>query len=291
MQKLRILPLALLSLSVGLMTACDSTSSNSGPSITNLYLDNTALVANGGSTGIHATVADPNKGIQVSFKVVQNGTDITSGFTISYTAPVSTATSWSAFNDGKASIAATSSAVNGADTLVMTVTDASGSGTATQKVPLTVTGGTNGGGGAGLQDIGGVILGAQGATPGSFLDVVDTAAWTSGSNKPYASIDVVFGTDAGGTISLMSPADAYNLDGWSLSGWTTLNTTTIVYSSTALTTSAQVQSAIGNSTAQKAVAQNGWYALYLSTGKYAAIQLTSLSATDRTATVSVEIFD
>jgi hypothetical protein len=202
MQKRLLLPLATLSLFVGLMTACDSTSSNSGPSITNLYLDNTSLSAGGGSTGIHATVADPNKGIQVNFKVVQNGTDVSSDFTISYTAPSSSVTSWSAFNDGSAKISAVSGATNGNDTLVMTVTDASGSGTATQRVPVTVTGGVNGGGSTATQSYTGSVYDVNGPNKGAFdlINNTGVSASSSDATKDLKDITAV-GTVFDGSLS------------------------------------------------------------------------------------------
>jgi hypothetical protein len=158
------------------------------PTITSLYLDNTTLTAGGASTGIHATVTDPNGGISVSFKVLQNGTDVTSGFTISYTAPVSTATSWSAFNDGNTKISANTGAANGTDTLVMSIIDATNSGTATAKVPITVTGELTG-----RSDS---TLSALSTNPGTF-----TAAFSSSTLSYTDSV-------ASGTSSLTVTATA-----------------------------------------------------------------------------------
>jgi hypothetical protein len=144
MQKLRLLPLAILSLSMGLMTACDSTSSNSSPTITNLYLgDGTAtvtLTAGQGSTGIHATVAG-QAGFTVAFTVTDsNGNPATSNFTPSFTQPGSSATSWSAFNDGSASLTAKSTAANGTYTLILTASNGGASSVA--KTTFKVTGGS-----------------------------------------------------------------------------------------------------------------------------------------------------
>jgi len=196
MQKRLLLPLATLSLFVGLMSACDSTSSNSGPTITNLYLgDGTgtaSLTAGGGSTGIHATVADPNIGIVVTFKVMQGTTDASSFFTFSYTSPTASTKSWSAFNDGNSSIKANTDAANGSYTLVMTVTDGN-SGTATQNVAFTVTGGTTGGGGTATQSYTGSVYDVNGPNLGAFdlINNVGVSASSSNTTKDLKDITPV----------------------------------------------------------------------------------------------------
>jgi hypothetical protein len=295
MQKLRLLPLALLSLSVGLMSACDSTSSNSGPTITNLYLDASSLVAGGGSTGIHATVADPNNGITVTFKVVQNGTDVSSDFTISYVVPVSSATSWSAFNDGKASIAAKSSAANGNDTLVMTVTDATNSGTATQKVPVTVTGGTNGGGGTAPSTVATLDVAAQGVVGvNSFISIGNATSYSGTDTKTnFGTTDLVITYDGTVTTQTNFESTAAGVADNSLqsSYWGAGRATLIADAgSTEPATLSAAEALLGN--AQTAKIVNGhYYVVKTVEGVYAILAVSNATGTGTNMTLTVTILE
>jgi len=295
MQKRLLLPLATLSLFVGLMSACDSTSSNSGPSITNLYLDNTSLSAGGGQTGIHATVADPNKGIQVNFKVVQNGTDVSSDFTISYTAPSSSVSSWSAFNDGSAKISAVSGATNGNDTLVMTVTDASGSGTATQRVPVTVTGGINGGGGSAPSQVASLDVAAQGVTGvNSFISIGNATSYSGTDTKTnFATTDLVITYD--GTIATQTNFEstaAGVADGSLTSSYWAGGRATLIADagSTEPATLAAAEAVLG--TAQTAKITNGhYYVVKTVEGVYAILAVSNATGTGNSMTLTVTILE
>ena len=291
MKTLRLLPIAALSLAVGLMTSCDSTtSSTSGPGIDNLYLDNYDLSAGQGSTGIHATVTTDAAPMTVTLTIKNKATgqDASSYFDLSFTGPTSTATSWSATNDGAAKIGAKSGAPNGTYTLTLTATNSTGASTASKDI--TVGGGSTG---TNLTKNGSVDVGAQSASAGSFISI--KGGWSINSGDKTAadedSIDVVFFADGSNVLYFLSPAKAVNLNLGNLSGWNTKHSTIIVSSTSALTTVDQVKALTDNSSSQSAkVVANGWYAVKLDNGKYGAMQVTAFSDAGRSATASLTVF-
>jgi len=269
--------------------ACTTDSDSSVPTIDGLYMDNTTLTAGGTATAIHTTVSG-DAGFQVLFSIQDvSGKDASSYFTLNQgTGPKSTDTKWQSIDNGS-TIAAKSTAVNGTYTLTLTVTSSSGNNTKT--ATFTVTGGTTATT-TPLTNQGVVSLGAQSASAGSFLDVANYTAYTSGMDKPYATIDVVFGADAAGAASLLSPFAA-STDGFTaLASWPTLNKTIIVGPlSSAISTQEAAMAAIGSATTQKVAATSGLYALKLgSSGKYAALKLT-VAGSGKTATADVTVYN
>lgn len=295
MQKLRLLPIAILALSIGLMTACDSTSSSTVPSIDQLSLDASTLTAGGGTLGIHSQVSAQSAGFTVTFTVTDaSGKDVTSNFNIPYKAPASSDTKWVAVDAG-ATLGAPKATANGTYTLKLTVTSSSGSNSAT--TTFTVTGGSTGPTGTNLTDANAVNLGAQAAADGSFLSL--EGAWSITSGQKTAadedSVDVVFfatPSNASGTPTFFSPAAAYSASLGNLGGWSIRHSTIIVASSSALSTVEQVKALTDASSSQSAaVTSGGWYAVKLDSGKYGSIHVTSFSGAGNAATATVEVFN
>lgn len=298
MQKLRLVPLAILSLSVGLMTACDSTSSSTVPTIDRVGLDDiasTSLVAGQGSTTIHSTVTSEAAGFSIAFTITDStGADKTSNFTINFTVPSSSATKWVAV-DQNATLAAKSGITNGTYTLTLTATSSSGSNHAT--TTFIVTGGTASGSGSStttLTKTGTADLGAQAASAGSFLSIAGGWSMTSGekTTADEDSVDIVFfasTNSSSGTPTFYSPAAAYSAGLGSLSGWTTRHSTIIVSNGTAaLSTKEAVVAAIGTAATQSAtVTQGNWYAVKLDNGTYGSIYVSSLSNSGNASTAEV----
>lgn len=144
MKNLRILALTSLLAGFGLMTGCDTTSSNNeSPTIKDATLDLTTLTAGGGSTTMRGIVADDNSGISLSIKVLSGTTDVSNKFTISFTAIPASEKSWSIGDPAKGNgkITALGTAANGTYTLVYTATDKDGA-TGSAQVSFTVTGGS-----------------------------------------------------------------------------------------------------------------------------------------------------
>lgn len=143
--------------------------------------------------------------------------------------------------------------------------------------------------GTGLVSQGVRQLGAQGAAPGSFLDLTRDSVWKSVPTSLGGDIDIVFGVDVDNTLALMSPSAAAG--GFGLH-WDILNSTAVAFSATPLRTTSAIEAAIEDgAVSQKVRAKNGWYAVKrLSTGNCAALELSGMTAGDSTATVSVEIF-
>lgn len=204
------------------------------------------------------------------------------------------------------SISGTSVSFDQANTYLSVLDDGSWGSDGTYTVRLTVTNihgdtthadlkilakGTASSSGTQLASQGVLLLGAQGASAGSFLDVTRDSVWKKSGAIPYAHIDIVFGVDGDGAVSLMSPSAAIG-DGFDLIDWSTWNSTAIAYSATQLRTASALKAAIDSSgsVSQKVQARNGWYAVKLSTDAYAALKLSSISSSDSTATASVEIF-
>lgn len=302
MQKLRFVPLAILSLSVGLMTACDSTSSNTVPTIDRVGLDDipsTGLVAGQGSTKIHSTVTSEATGFTITFTVTNAaGTDKSSDFTINFTNPSSSDTKWVAV-DQNATLAAKSGIANGNYTLKMTVSSSSGSNSAS--TTFTVVGGTdnpNPGGGTKLNDANAVDLGAQAVNGvGSFLSIEGAWSITSGEKKAADedSVDVVFfasPSTSSGTPTFFSPAAAYAASLGKLDGWSVRHNTIIVSSPNALSTVEQVKALTDASSSHSATVSNGgWYAVKLDSGKYGLIHVTAFAGAGNAATATVEVFN
>ncbi|HXP90655.1 MAG TPA: hypothetical protein VN931_06985 [Fibrobacteria bacterium] len=268
MQKLRILPLAALSLSVGLMSACDSTSSNSSPTITNLYLgDGTAtvtLTAGQGSTGIHATVSG-SAGFTVTFTVMDaNGSDVTTNFTPSFTQPGSSATSWSAFNDGNASLTAKSTAANGTYTLILTA--ANGGASSVAKTSFNVTGGTNGGGGGSLTEYtNGMIYNRFGTGIGAWSLTGDTAVPASSSDPKDLRDALTSATTGVFDGSLTSPDGAMFVQS-NLFNYSSATTQSIQSAYAAGTPSASID----------APSVGDIYLIKLASGNYAVLKVTAI---------------
>lgn len=144
---------------------------------------------------------------------------------------------------------------------------------------------------------GSLDLGNQKDSNGSYLDVANATAWTSGMGKPYSTIDVVFQTDSSGRSVFLSPAEAA-IEGLGQSiSWPIKNSTVIVDAGPSVLNSAEaIKASIGTSASQKAIVIGGhYYALRLSTGEYAALKATSLTSSGSTAisrtTVRVEIYN
>lgn len=275
--------------------ACTTDSNDNNLAISgNPRLDNSTLTAGGAAVSIRGTITNDAGNISYTLKVQNSttGADATSSFLLSYKAPTTSETSWSIGDpaQGAGTITALASAATGAYNLVISAT--SGTATTSATIPFTVTGGTTPIT-TPLTNRGVVTLGAQSASAGSFLDVTNYTAYTSGVDKPYETIDVVFGADASGVTSLLSPFAA-STDGFTgmASSWTTLNKTIIVGPlSSAVSTQEAVMAAIGSATTQKVAATSGLYALKLgSSGKYAALKLTVAGA-GKTATADVTVYN
>jgi hypothetical protein len=300
MKTLRLLPLAAFSLAFGLMTSCDSTtSSNSGPSIQEARLDNTTLNPGGGKVSIRAVASDDNGGMSVAF-VVKNssGTDVTTNFTISYTAALSSAKTWhiGSPDEGDATIAAKSSAAAGSYTLYINLTDASG-GIASQPVTFTVSGtvvtGTPLSEVASYDDGSAIVAGAQGNANASFLSIQDLTTYTSGTITDWGVIDLIYFADASSNVYLYSPAQAKTEGLGSLPSSGLNNTQIYSTSSTyaSFTTAEQVTAALASATGtgtKAAATSGGVYLFKLVTGQVGVLSITSLNGTGRTSSISIK---
>lgn len=251
-------------------------SSNPGPTITGLSLSSDVL-ATGFSADIRGTVSTGTNTASVSYsltpddpniifprpKIVQDGASLDGILTI-----------------GPAQM--------GVYQLTITLTDAAGK-TSTKNLAFTVAGtpptpeptsqGT-------------IQLGAQSAVPAAFLQIQETVtAWSGGAGKPYAKIDLVFGADAAGVVSLMAPYQA-NGDGYSLSAWTALNTTRIADVGIVQPNGAAVKSSAAAAVSSKVpVVQGHYYAAALANGTYALLHVTSLTGSGKTSIATVEVFE
>lgn len=153
-----------------------------------------------------------------------------------------------------------------------------------------------------IADQGGALeAGAQSATLGSFIsvrgDALDPKGFilTSGdkSDEDEAALDLVFfamtngAKDAAGTPSFVSPNSIKTLLNWS-----TTNKTIIVKSSKAAAdfkTVQDVKDAIGSSSSESAAVSAGAYAVALSNGKYAVLNVSAVVGSGAQATVSFRI--
>ncbi|QQS03044.1 MAG: hypothetical protein IPK50_12045 [Fibrobacterota bacterium] len=140
----------------------------------------------------------------------------------------------------------------------------------------------------------GLQLGAQLSPAGSFLQISggEIRTWTSAYGKPYEHLDLVFGTDGSGVLSLMSPNQA-NEDGFDLSSWPVTNKTIIkdLGFTLLLESRTELATALASSTMQKcAVEQWHYYGLALADGSYAVVLVTDLSSQTRNATATIDTY-
>jgi hypothetical protein len=297
----KYLALAAVALSFGALTACDSTSSSNAPTVSEFesanFTETTDTLKIGNYIDFYGKVTDDQGLKNWSLTVLNSAGAVVytasvptiSGTSVSFDLQGKSTTNLRVSNDG-------SWGATGQYTVRLTVTNSQGNSiNADQKIYAEGKGSATT---TPLTNQGVVPLGAQSASAGSFLDVTNYTAYTSGANKPYATIDVVFGADAAGTASLLSPYAA-STDGFpalagsaTTSAWPTLNKTIIVGPLTsALGTQEAVAAAIGSATTQKVAATNGLYALKLgSSGKYAALKLT-VSGSGKTATADVTVYN
>lgn len=149
------------------------------------------------------------------------GVDVSSVFDLSY--PLQTAVS--PFNLSKVMVKSLG-APSGSYNLVFTVRDSQGN-ELTQESSFSVV---NGAEDADFVFEGPYILGAQGSTEPSYLQIggSNPATWTKSQSATHAAdIDLIFGTSPSGAPMLASPTEADRI-GLNLSSWATLRSTELV---------------------------------------------------------------
>lgn len=148
--------------------------------------------------------------------------------------------------------------------------------------------------GAPFVSIGETNLGAQRASPGSFLQfrgVSQPVTWVSGPGKPTEFIDVVFGGDSASVISLMSPVWA-NGRGFTLETWPTLNSTTFRDLGASMPQGlAEVEKAMLSDRSESVPAVlDHYYGIKMANGEYALLLIRSLNGSNLTHIATVELF-
>ncbi|QQS07170.1 MAG: hypothetical protein IPK50_09790 [Fibrobacterota bacterium] len=142
-----------------------------------------------------------------------------------------------------------------------------------------------------------VTMGAQNSSAPSYLQIQggNLVTWTSSSpNRPFALIDVVFGEDNNGYLSLMSPSQA-NGDGFSLSTWTTRNTTEFLdlgstYPSSRSELSVLMSEGDYAGTTQKLEVTPGhYYGVLLANGEIVVLHVTGLSGFGSNTEIELEV--
>ncbi len=142
-----------------------------------------------------------------------------------------------------------------------------------------------------------VTLGAQSSPTASYLQIQGGTlkTWTSsGTNRPFDLIDVVFGEDEDGYLSLMSPSQA-NIDGFNLSAWPTRNTTEFLDLGSAYPSSRSELSVLMSEgdyagASQKAEATPGhYYGVRLANGDIVVLHVTSISGFGSSAEIELEV--
>ncbi len=203
MQKLRLLPLAILSLSIGLMTACDSTSSNNAPTISSQII---AKDAAGNTIDVGTTLTTSTTGhltgtvtdVASWIWVVKN----TSGTPVDTLVP-----SHSPAGSGDTKLGGGSDVLisftptakwgpNGAYTVIGTLTGTSGGTTTTPAITFqAIPGGSSG---TALTSQGTLMVGGQTVSNlPSFIGLTPVQAYTGTQSKTsYASIDLIVTSDA-----------------------------------------------------------------------------------------------
>lgn len=141
-----------------------------------------------------------------------------------------------------------------------------------------------------------VELGAQSATPGSFLDIDGKTVFTAGQKTAteIASIDLVFVASTSGLPMLYSPAKVAGTGLVSIGSWGVKNETYIVdLGVTEPTKESDIMHATGSSDAQSIVIEVGhYYAVETENGPFCALKVESIAGTGRSAvaTVSMKTF-
>lgn len=286
MQKLRILPLAAISLALSLFTGCDD--STDAPKISGFGVSNAKV--------------DAPKNINLTGSV-EFGTD---DATISYTVSPSTGITPPASYVSKSSPASLAkdqiqidATANGTYTVTITVKDADGQTTTAQTSfcvgSCGTSSGTKLGDNAGLNT---VELGAQNAAAGSFLNADGFEVFKSDSDKngyktaaQKQSIDVVFFASSAGVPTFYAPTAAASAGLGGIASWgSDAKSTIIVDAGTSpITTKEGAMAAIGSQTStQAAVVSGHYYALKLSNGKYAVINAI-IGGSGMSATATVDI--
>jgi hypothetical protein len=298
LQKLRLAPLAILSLSIGLMTACDSTSSNNAPTISSPIVakDASGNTIDAGSTlttsttgHLTGTVTDVASWIWV----VKNASGTPVDTLVPSHAPAGSGdTKLGTGTDVLIAFTPTAKwGPTGAYTIVGTLTGTSGGTTTTPAITFNaVPGGSNG---TPLATSTQLSVGGFSATPPSFIGLSPIKTYPSSQTSAnVGSIDLVFdaNTDGSGEV-LESPYYGYNTSGSLTSNyWSSGRTTLIAAVSTAPTT-LEAAKAVSLSSQTVAVTSTGIYVAKTQDNVYAVIKISNLSGTGDAATATVTVLE
>lgn len=256
-------------------------SSPGAPVITGFGLDNTSPEA-GGSFSSKGSVSFETSSADVSYSV-------TGPSATSIMLPASFTVSSSPASLSKL-LVISSSASAGIYTVTVRVTDRNGKSAtseATFQVTSTVVGEP-------LRSIGSLPVGAQGSAQGSFLELSGSkagVAWTSGTNIPYSTIDVIFGA-AGTTPTFFSPDYAASSGAFTLSTWTTKNTSALVDMGTTMpASSAPVAVALAASGSSSVTVVPGhYYGVGTESGDIVVLYVFQVTGSGRSSQAEVEVY-
>jgi hypothetical protein len=304
MQKRLLLPLATLSLFVGLMTACDSTSSTAGPAIKDFQIANTdgtgfneatQNLTAGSAVGAYGEVTSDAGLATVEVVVKDSAGNIPSpGGDIKN----STSSTDYVFGPGKSvtiTITTDPSWHNGTYSVQLIATDKNGNTAQSSTLPLHIVGGS-GSSGTPLEATAGSPLSVGGfntAAP-SFIGLNPVHAYKGSETKAnVSSIDLVVTGNSTGTATIFeSAAQAYANGDDTASYWIGSNSTTIVTVSTAPSTQEAAIAALGSSTSQSAtITSGGIYVVKTTDGTYAVLTVSNLKSTGDLATLDISVLE
>ena len=220
-------------LSVGMLVAMWSGCGVTNPaSSVTIKITNIGAVVIGGASGqVTGTIETDSLLTNVTMKVLNGSTDVSTNFTIYYTSAYKDKKSADLQTDMSTTITALATATATAGTYTLSITGEAGSITSTTTKDFTVTGGTVGT----PLDTATLIAGSNQAAAGSSIDLDEPAIYNSAASVANVSkIDLCYSYTPGvGSIAagdyLYSP-DQAQASGYSYtSGWTTTPNSTLFY--------------------------------------------------------------
>jgi hypothetical protein len=299
MQKLRLLPLCLLSLSVGLMTACDSTSTTAGPSIKDFQIANTdgtsfdeahTNLTAGSSVGAYGEVTS-DAGLASVEVVVKDSAGVTpAGGDIKN----STSSTDYVFGPGKSvtiTIASATTWHSGTYTVQLIATDKNGNVSQSSTLPLHVVGGSTSG--TPLTSQATLSVGGFSTSAASFIGLSPVAKFSGSQTAAnYASIDLVVTANGDGSATVFESTAAGVSNGDLVSSYWGSGRATLIQSvSTAPATKEAAAAALTGTSQSATITSGGIYVAKTVGGTYAVLTVTGFTGVGDAATLSVTVLE